>query len=55
MDSSMLGFPIHHQLLELHQTHVYRVGDAIQPFHLLSSPSPPAIKLKDTCSLEEKL
>ena len=35
----------HHQLLELIQTHVYRVGDAIQPFHFLSSPSPPAFSL----------
>ena len=33
---------VHHQLLELAQTHVHRVGDAIQPSHLLSSPSPPA-------------
>ena len=32
-DCSMLGFPIHHQLLELAQTHVHRVGDAIQPSH----------------------
>ena len=36
------GFPVHHQLLEFTQTHVHRVGDAIQPSHLLSSPSPPA-------------
>ena len=33
-------FPIHHQLLELAQTHVHWVGDAIQPSHPLSSPSP---------------
>ena len=33
------GFPVHHQLLELAQTHVHRVGDAIQPSHPLSSPS----------------
>ena len=39
---SMLGFPVHHQFLELAQTHVYWVGDAIQPSHPLSSPSPPA-------------
>ena len=32
--------PIHHQLLELTQTHVHQVGDAIQPSHPLSSPSP---------------
>ena len=36
------GLPIHHQLLEFTQTHVHRVGDAIQPSHSLSSPSPPA-------------
>ena len=34
------GFPVHRQLPELAQTHVYQVGDAIQPFHPLSSPSP---------------
>ena len=33
-------FPVHHQLLELTQTHVHQVGDAIQPPHPLSSPSP---------------
>ena len=36
---------IHHQLLELTQTHVHQVGDAIQPSHPLSSPSPPAFSL----------
>ena len=45
MDCSMPGFPVHHQILELAQTHVYRVGDAIQPSHPLSSPSPPAFNL----------
>jgi len=35
------GLPVHHQLPEFTQTHVYRVGDAIQPSHPLSSPSPP--------------
>ena len=34
MDWSMPGFPVHHQLLELAQTHVHPVGDAIQPSHL---------------------
>ena len=43
MDCSMLGFPVHHQLLELAQIHVHRVGDAIQPSHPL--PSPPAFNL----------
>ena len=42
MDCSMSGFPVHHQLPELTQTHVHQVGDAIQPLHPLSCPSPPA-------------
>ena len=45
MDCSTPGFPVHHQLLELAQTHVYRVGDAIQPSPPLSSPSPSAFNL----------
>ena len=44
-DCSTLGFPVHHQLPELAQTHVHRVGDAIQPSHPLSFPSPPAFNL----------
>ena len=39
------GFPVHHQILELAQTHVHRVGDAIQPSHPLLSPSPPTFNL----------
>ena len=42
MDYSMPGFPVHHQLLDLTQTHVHQVGDVIQPSHPLLSPSPPA-------------
>ena len=42
MNRSTPGLPVHHQLLEFIQTHVHRVGDAIQPSHPLSSPSPPA-------------
>ena len=42
MDYSMLGLPVHHQLLEFTQIHVHLVGDAIQPSHPLSSPSSPA-------------
>ena len=42
MNLSTPVLPIHHQLLEFTQTHVHRVGDAIQPSHPLSSPSPPA-------------
>ena len=45
MDCSMPGFPVYHQLLELTQIHVHQVGDAIQPSHPLSSPSPPAFNL----------
>ena len=40
MNRSTPGLPVHHHLLEFIQTHVHRVGDAIQPSHLLSSPSP---------------
>ena len=43
MDCSTLGFPVHHQLLELTQTHVHQVSDAIQPSHPLSSPSPASL------------
>ena len=45
MDCSMPGSPVFHQLLELAQTHVRWVSDAIPPSHLLSSPSPPAFSL----------
>ena len=42
MNHSMIGPRVHHQLPEFTQTHVHQVGDAIQPSHPLSSPSPPA-------------
>ena len=45
MNRSMLGLPVHHQFPEFTQTHVHQVGDAIQPSHPLSSPSPPALNL----------
>ena len=45
MDRSTPGFPVHRQLPELTQTQVHWVGDAIQPSHPLSSPSPPAPSL----------
>ena len=45
MDCSTPGFPVYHQLLELTQTHVHRVSDAIQTSDPLSSPSPPAFNL----------
>ena len=45
MDCSTPGFLVHHQLRELVETHVYLVGDTIQPSHPLLSPSPPALNL----------
>ena len=45
MDCSMPGFPVHHQLLELVQSHVHQIGDAIQPSHPLSSLTPPVFNL----------
>ena len=42
MNRSTPGLPVHHQLPEFTQTHMHTVGDAIQPSHPLSSPSPPA-------------
>ena len=45
MNCSTPGFPVHHQLLELTQIQVYRVGDAFQTSHPLSSPFPFAINL----------
>ena len=45
VDCSTPGLPVHHQLPEFTQTHDHRVGDAIQPSHPLSSPSPPAFSL----------
>ena len=45
MDCSTPGLPVHHQLLEFTQTHVFWVRDAIQPSCPLSSPSPPAFSL----------
>ena len=45
MDCSTPGFPVHHQLPELAQTHVHQGGDVIQPSHPLSSSAPPAFNL----------
>ena len=45
MDYSTPGFPDHHQIPELAQTHVHAVSDAIQPSHPLSAPSPPAFNV----------
>ena len=51
MNCSTPGFPVHHQLLELAQTHVHRVGDAIHPSHPLLPISPPALNLSQHQSL----
>ena len=51
MNRSTPGLPVHHQLPESTQTHVHRVGDAIQPSHLLLPPSPPAFNLSQHQSL----
>ena len=45
MDCSTPGLPVHHQLLELTQTHVHCIGDSIQPSHPLLSSSPPTFNL----------
>ena len=45
MNHNTPGLPVYHQLPEPTQTHVHWVGDAIQPSHPLSSPSPPALNL----------
>ena len=45
MNHSTPDLPVHHQLLEFTQTYVHWVGDAIQPSHPLSSPSPPSLNL----------
>ena len=45
MDCSTPGLPVLYHILELAQTHVRRVSDAIQASHPLSSPSPPAFNL----------
>ena len=50
-DCSIPGFPVHHQHLELAQTHVHRVSDAIQPSHPLLFPSPPVFNLSQHQSL----
>ena len=48
MDCSIPGFPVHHQLPELSQTHVHQVGDTIQISHALSSSSPPTFILSQS-------
>ena len=53
MDCRKPGFPAHHQLPELTQTHARWIGDAIQPSHPLLSPSPPALNLSQHQSLSQ--
>ena len=55
MDCSTPGPPVHHQLPELAQTHVHWVGDAIQPSHPLSFPSPPAFSLSQHQGLFQRV
>jgi len=51
MDCSTPGFPVHDQPPKLAQSHVHRVGDALQPSHPLSAPSSPAFNLSQHQSL----
>ena len=51
MDCSKPDLSVHHQLLELVQTHVHQASDAIQPSHPLLSPSPSAFKLSQNQGL----
>ena len=51
----MPGLPVHHQLAELAQTHVHRVGEAIQPSHPLLLHSPPAFSLSQHQSLFQRV
>jgi len=51
IECSTPGLPVHHQLLEFTHTHVHWVGDATQPSHPLSSPSPPALNLSQNQGL----
>ena len=53
MDCNTPGFPVHHQLPEFTQTHAHWIGDAIQPSHPLSSPSPLAFNLSQHQGLFE--
>ena len=55
MNCSTPGLPVHHQLPEFTQTHIHRVGDAIQPSHPLPSPSPPAPNLSQHQGLFQRV
>ena len=54
MDCSTSGLLVHHQLPEFTQTHVHRVGDAIQPSYPLSAPYPPAFYLSSIRVLSDE-
>ena len=53
INHSTPGLPVHHQRMEFTQTHVHWVGDAIQPSHPLSSPSPLVLNLSQHQSLSQ--
>ena len=55
MDCSMPRLPVHYQLPELTQTYIHQVGDAIQPFHPLSSPFPPAFNFSQHQGLSQRV
>ena len=55
MDCSTPGFPVHHQLLEVTQTYVHWVSDAIQPSHPLLSPFPPAFNFSQHQGLFQRV
>ena len=55
VDWCVPGLPVQHQLPELAQTHVHRVGDAIQPSHPLLPPSPPAFILSQHQGLSQRV
>ena len=55
MNYSTPGLPVHHQFPELTQTHVHRVGDAIQPSHPLLSPSPSVFNLSQYQGLFQRV
>ena len=53
MDCRTPGYPVQYQCLQLAHTHVHQIGDAIQPFHPLSSPYPPSFNLSQHQGLFE--
>ena len=55
MDCSLPELPVHHQLPEFTQTHVHWVGNAIQPSHCLSFPSPPTFNLSQHQGLHKRV